>query len=502
MWFIRLGSRTTGPWTEDQLREKLGRNEFSTLYQVSADRLRWESGAWLAGKLGDASTAWKLREAPLARPSDFPQSPGNVSVPKGASAESAEWYYVDKSGLQMGPSPLSEIRELLRSKQLSRRSQACKVGVNRWDQVGQHPELARFVPARSRLRPAIAVPSVVAVLGLSAILAFGWWGGKNNWGALARATSGASTGGEVHSIRDREHLKQAVGFVVCGWTVAWKDGDEGDEIEGTGTCFAVSGEGHLVTNKHVVEVAAKRLKMTREFALAAYGARFAEIQARRTIKAMQEKGLKLPSTAKDLEELVGVYAARELPAIVTQLEKLTKTVEPRIWVFFGNANTVKVAKVLHLSDREDLAVLKVDVPEGAMPHFRMAEASDIPEPPSHVYAIGFPGTSREATSDEEIALDQTRKRTKIGSIYRERDFGYVLSEGPVMQVFSESAGGRQWIQHDAKFNPGNSGGPLVTDDCKVIGINTQYIKRDRDASATLQSLGLPQLRGEIASAIR
>ena len=85
----------------------------------------------------------------------------------------------------------------------------------------------------------------------------------------------------------------------------------------------------------------------------------------------------------------------------------------------------------------------------------------------------------------------------IASLFRDRDFIYDVTEGAVSKIFTEDGGGRQWIQHKADINPGSSGGPLVTNDCVVVAVNTQYSKRALDASATLRSLSTPQLLQEI-----
>src|SRR5947208_1266646 len=43
------------------------------------------------------------------------------------------------------------------------------------------------------------------------------------------------------------------GFVVCGLDVTNPDGSKAEVPTSTGSCFAVTPDGYLVTNKHVVE---------------------------------------------------------------------------------------------------------------------------------------------------------------------------------------------------------------------------------------------------------
>lgn len=52
----------------------------------------------------------------------------------------------------------------------------------------------------------------------------------------------------------------------------------------------------------------------------------------------------------------------------------------------------------------------------------------------------------------------------------------------------------QYIQHDAALNPGNSGGPLIDDDGKVVGVNTFII---RDGNSIGFSLPVRYLRSSI-----
>ncbi len=180
-----------------------------------------------------------------------------------------------------------------------------------------------------------------------------------------------------------------------------------------------------------------------------------------------------------------------------KLQALVKEIVPKVWVFLGSRDALYVAKVIHVSESHDMAVLKIENP--GMPYLHMeSQADKLPHPPNHVFALGFPGTSRVAASQEERSLDNVKERQTIKSMFRDRDFIFDVTEGAVSKIFREDGGSREWIQHKADFNPGNSGGPLVTSDCKVVAINTQYIKRTQDASATLQSLAIPQLLPEIA----
>ena len=102
------------------------------------------------------------------------------------------------------------------------------------------------------------------------------------------------------------------------------------------------------------------------------------------------------------------------------------------------------ADVVGFDARSDLAVLQI-TPEGRYPHMRLADSSKL-EVGHFVMAIGNPF-----------------------------DFSFSTTVGVVSALGRRglSAGEIQnFIQTDAAVNPGNSGGPLINLDGKVVGINT------------------------------
>jgi Do/DeqQ family serine protease len=108
------------------------------------------------------------------------------------------------------------------------------------------------------------------------------------------------------------------------------------------------------------------------------------------------------------------------------------------------------ARVLLTDERTDLAVLKIDVVDEALPALKLGD-SDALEVGDLVLAIGNPfGVGQTVTSGIVSAL----ARTKVG-----------ISD---YQFF---------IQTDAAINPGNSGGALVNMAGELIGINTAIFSR-------------------------
>ena len=108
------------------------------------------------------------------------------------------------------------------------------------------------------------------------------------------------------------------------------------------------------------------------------------------------------------------------------------------------------AKVLLADERTDLAVLKIDVPDEALPALPLGD-SDALEVGDLVLAIGNPfGVGQTVTSGIVSAL----ARTRVGV----SDYQF-------------------FIQTDAAINPGNSGGALVNMQGELIGINTAIFSR-------------------------
>jgi S1-C subfamily serine protease len=249
-----------------------------------------------------------------------------------------------------------------------------------------------------------------------------------------------------------DQVADAVGLVVLGARVTWLDTGEVAEISGgSGSCFAVSPEGHLLTNEHVV-------KRT-----------WAELNS--------------PAAKANRETL---YRTRRIDY------------QPAVWVFFGREKKYE-AKILHVSERYDLAILKVERPRGT--YFNLS-TSESPARGTRLRAYGFPGAAMIPLSNEEIRERLSREvpGKRVENQFATRDFGFTQTDGTVGRVDTEQ-GGRRWLQHNSRINQGNSGGPLVLENGAVVGINTAGVILPGDGQGIFYSLALPQLRPEIDSRV-
>ena len=114
-----------------------------------------------------------------------------------------------------------------------------------------------------------------------------------------------------------------------------------------------------------------------------------------------------------------------------------------------NSKTVYDVEVIVMSHEVDLAIVRA--PGISLPPvtFSLAPA----EKGQKVWAIGYPGDADR----DRLAHDPT------------------VQDGVIGRVFSGAWNVQKFriIQHNAPTNPGNSGGPLLDDCGRVIGVNTQ-----------------------------
>ena len=278
-----------------------------------------------------------------------------------------------------------------------------------------------------RLAAGIAVP--LLLIGLTVSLLFA---GKEPLSKPVRPV--------IASVADEVSIKEAIGLVVCGVRETDPLGQVREIPFGTGTAFAVTPDGVLFTNKHVVE---KIVNLR---------------NAKHTLERFRDKGF----------EIV-----------------------PTIWVFFGRDK--QVADVLHVSDTFDFAILKVPKPTARV--FALRREATFPRG-QQVYALGFPAAANIPLSVDEVLKLSTRRAggtPQVEDSFLNKEFEFVLTSGRISRM--TDGDGQAWLQHDTALNPGNSGGPLVGEDGTVIGINTL---RNSAASGVAYSLGLPQLAAEAA----
>jgi S1-C subfamily serine protease len=441
MWFVRSGTRVTGPFTEDELKAMRRRGEFAPTNQVSLDRIRWESAAQLVIALDGNLPEWRKRAPAVAE-----SSSGSGFQP---AVSTAEWYYVGPDRQQKGPVPEAALGEMLHTRQLPGSTLACKAGETRWDRVTRQPDLLRFVPSGSPRILAIAIPSTL-LLGLLACIVLltarkPGDGPDRNPSDPARSDTlfGAGSSLLISSPKDKRR-SDAVGLVVCCERWKFPDGKiievpNAQEGYSSGTAFAVTADGYMLTNRHVIED-------------------------------------RKPPSKKVLEkDNTRIIVDSDYP----------------IYVFM---NEIKIeAALVHTSARYDLAILKINRTK-PHPFFSLDTRNEFDD--IDVAAIGFPGRASDPRTKEEEELFNRRitKNTKLEEIMLPRSFMVSVTHGQISRVALDND--RVFvIEHGAKIFHGNSGGPLVADGGQVVGINTWGFSAQSDTLYAAQSTG--QLRKEI-----
>ena len=304
------------------------------------------------------------------------------------------------------------------------------------------PATAWHPRGRTNANSMVLVVTISAAVLILAGAGAGIWMWQKEKGKPVVTGPESETSKSISSL-DEEDLARAIGLVACGLEVTGPDGDRWVEGLGTGSCFAISPKGHLVTNKHVIEE---------------------------------------------------VWKLKRAPIIKKIMNEKSMEIVPKVWVFLNKKKYE--ASILHVSDDFDLGILKIESETSF--YFRMSSSDKI-QRTTKVVACGFPGAARSALSEEEVMRDLGAKKLgvdrkkRIDDYFKPRDLVFSASSGSVGRMEKEELG-RVWIQHDASINPGNSGGPLIDSGGTVVGINTL---RSLKGTGIYWSLSLPQLKSEI-----
>ena len=224
-----------------------------------------------------------------------------------------------------------------------------------------------------------------------------------------------------------------------------------------GSCFAVSKDGYLLTSKHVTEGYKEFLK---------------EIKANRKNLFKENKN------------------SDNVTILNTELK-----------VCFGSEATNRYdAKIIHECPDFDVALLKIQRHFSEPLNVLAREET----PGDTVYAAGFPDSAQYIILTLGIETIFKKYVQKIRELLAggEADFFDLLPKscyevsltGGIVSAI-RNIDDIEWIQTDAAVNPGNSGGPLITTDCKVIAINTL---KHIDSESTNFSLKISQLTKELS----
>lgn len=241
------------------------------------------------------------------------------------------------------------------------------------------------------------------------------------------------------SHKPRNHIEQARNATVFIETI-WGS---------LGSGFLVSDDCWCITNGHVLEFDKEELRM------AAYAE--ADVEVRRVLKekaqelrALQKKynevaaeGMTAESEQIRAEMLALNQALNEYPRSVRKeidlqldgMEAESSNASYQVSLVDGTEFTVDS---IYYSEEYDLALFKL--PTNGCPYLTLSKEQNIAQG-TRLYTVGNPA-----------------------------GLGYTVTSG----IFSgyHSKDGVMLLQTDAPINPGNSGGPLITEQGRVVGVNT------------------------------
>lgn len=523
-WYVRERNRVSGPFTLAQLKAMLARGQLARFHDISTDQVAWKKASSLVElfavpEWGGAGSA----TAPAAATTDALGERGGPDP----AAEGATWYYA--SGRQrQGPVTRQELLMLVARGELRRDSLVWTEGMTAWTPAKLVPELdlghsGSGVASGSRGRNWLIAAAVLLLL-IGGGIGLTWHLRPDLFVASAvvpgaepegdpapsapesaviapaaaepaslepspvapaqeappkaevvedepepeAAASPAPAplvvlqgkgGGLAIQSRADKRTEQAVVLIACGFSVIQRDNLQTDVVVSTGTGFLVTSDGYMLTNRHVVDGAHQ----------------------------LREKRVELERGRR----------------------KRQVDVRPEIWAFLGSKSACYEAKVVKIFDEEniDLAVLKIDAQ--GQPYFRIADGAARGE---DISAMGFPGQAFKPVSKEEV-LDRLKDDRKllesiegkgefrVDMAFQPSDFDYSLTKGTISRVSVRND--VELLQHTAEIKPGNSGGPLVLEDGRVVGINTFFIadKKDVLEGRTFYALALARLRSSLAEVI-
>ncbi len=217
---------------------------------------------------------------------------------------------------------------------------------------------------------------------------------------------------------------------------------------GSGSGFFVTPTGYIITNRHVVRFDPDTLKKL-EAQNDELARRLAEEQHSIDFYRQRLAGIGDPAVreevAQQLRRRQEIYD--KYNRLHQQVQSKLQEIEQASWV-----SDIKVVLIdgsefpvqsLRMSDRADLALLSIDCINA--PFIRPVADSLAEVQGQEVYTIGNPAGLRHTVT------------SGIVSGYR-------------------TLAGKLFIQTDAPINAGNSGGPLVDNDGRLIGVNTMILR--------------------------
>jgi S1-C subfamily serine protease len=238
--------------------------------------------------------------------------------------------------------------------------------------------------------------------------------------------------------RPIETARNATVFVRSGW--------------GIGSGFIIDEACHVVTNRHVVETDGSRVA-TRFVQDPDTQVRIAGAQRQLEQEILREQQLRRAIVDQPGMNTERLELEQRIQAMQRQLADLPGTV--------GDAVKGKV----EASNREGFSVTTIDGREFKGLHALYAASRDLA-----LLRLPIEHCAHLAAGDST----QLQVGQRLYTVGNPSGLAYTVTSG----VYSgqRENGSERLLQTDAPINPGNSGGPLITEDGRVVGINTMVLR--------------------------
>jgi len=173
--------------------------------------------------------------------------------------------------------------------------------------------------------------------------------------------------------------------------------------------------------------------------------------------------------------------AESLPGVSTA--EIARQVSVRVFVMAGGVlYEQNYDRDVILSDRADLALIRLSAPIAGRSSAVLADSSAGLDVTDTVYAIGYPGLADLKVI--ENWADYASVEALLADMAPSGINDLTLTQGSVSRIHV-NIGGVRFLQHEANISPGNSGGPLVNEAGQVVGVNT-HLYVDAETASKIQ----------------
>ena len=461
--YIRIRGRIQGPLDLRTLRAYIRNGRLARFHDVSEDKSHWLKASDFP-ELFENEEIEDVRQKlnRQVRP-DETTNAQKTPVDPGPTPE-RQWHY-GKGAVSYGPVDTATITGLIQGGALAAEDQVWFDGMPNWQPLSEVPELAIHLGAPKKgkgadgespfLRKRARAMAVAAIAGV-VLLAVGYWA------MFSLPSNDSPATNDIRSVEDLKEIEESIGMVVWGWEVLFASGQKKEIPCAIGSAFAISTDGHMLTNKHVVRDYHQYLN--------------ADSDHRKNYFAQ----MLIHSDDKKKEALERRKMANHIQSI-----------QPKLFVFINRQK--RAATVVFQHATVDCAIVKVEHQFPKQFRLRGMEPAGLLN--EDVHAVGFPSLARTPFSEAE-ALMEKQFTDDLASRYRERDLQYSITKGGVSQVTRDPGTKLPWLQHTAFIAPGNSGGPLIDEEGIVLGVNTQKVT-DSKTGAIFRSFCLGELFNDI-----